>query len=343
MAKLNKEQLKKLYDYGGTLSPKDWANMIDNMPENPIYNKKSLPIVKTTYEEVRELYNSGKMDPNVKYQFDYKYYDLFNNQRAYFQDLIIYLDGGTVKAEYTGVTMPNGEPITIDGVDVYDKSFTADFIFDSIMTSNNVPISEDIGTGEFYEEIRSKYVLDLTGNWGLGSSYSEQVAQLLKNNGIPHKVIIDDYNLYVEFYDVVVIYEQGSDDTLEYAFIYNNYILLPSDTSIFKIYTASTYTILAAIVNVQYDNGVFHKIFVDRYANSSENNHYKASISLLMDINFYNGNLDTTVEWSPELDYMNIYGISFTSIEYLLSEAYSYTDSELLIEINQRIYPIYRS
>lgn len=78
MAKLNKEQLKKLYDYGGTLSPKDWADMIDSLvPDENTENTPSVEpgtVIKTTYEEAKALYESGQMIPGVYYKFLYKHY-----------------------------------------------------------------------------------------------------------------------------------------------------------------------------------------------------------------------------------------------------------------------------
>ena len=313
MAKLNKEQLKKLYDYGGTLSPKDWANLIDNMPENPIYNKKSLPIVKTTYEEVRELYNSGKMDPNIKYQFDYKYYNTFDDRRAYFKDLIIYLDGGTVKAEYTGVAMPSGDHITTDGVDVYDKSFKADFIFDSILTSM-----------DFYECKRPEYLIDLNIETEISFNDYEKAIQSLKDNGIPHEVIIDDYYLiYIKFYNVLVY---GNEDGIfTTTIIYDNYRIVLNDgdykfeVTPLELTNIADMMILAAIVNVQYDNDTFHKIFVDTYGLNIDTDNYFTRIDALDRINFYNGNLDTYVQYRDITG--NSFGtaISFTDINSFLS------------------------
>lgn len=68
MAKLNNKQLKKLYDYGGTLSPKDWSDMIDNLRPDCL---EEAPIVKTTYEALQSLYNKGQILPGVIYEFEY--------------------------------------------------------------------------------------------------------------------------------------------------------------------------------------------------------------------------------------------------------------------------------
>jgi len=346
MAKLNKEQLKKLYDYGGTLSPKDWANMIDNLPENPIYNKDLLPVVKTTYEEVRELYNSGKMDPNVKYQFDYKYYNFYydsmddREQRAYFQDLIIYLDGGTVKAEYTGVRNINGDPITIDNVDVYDKSFTADFIFDSIITNS-----------DYYEYIRPRYTFNT--EYIISSMDDvEDFVKLLTENSIPHRVMIDeDSMVHIEFYNIAVT----SDSEVEYHFVYNNHnIYYDTVDNTWSVENTAKYTTLAAIVNVKYDNGTFHKIFIDRYFKSDVEDYYHVSLtSLLMKINFYSGDLDTFIKYDDDLNWGKDhfeYGISFTDINYIMDAIEDdgadivYVKDKLLIEIGGNVYyssPLY--
>lgn len=71
MAKLNKEQLKKLYDYGGTLSSKDWADMIDSVvPDTPDIQPGT--VIETTYEEAKSLYESGQMKQGVYYKFPYR-------------------------------------------------------------------------------------------------------------------------------------------------------------------------------------------------------------------------------------------------------------------------------
>ena len=70
MPKLNKNQLKKLYDYGGTLSPEDWATMIDNMVSEAEYDDSGT-IIKTTYQEAKDLYESGQMIPGIYYEFPY--------------------------------------------------------------------------------------------------------------------------------------------------------------------------------------------------------------------------------------------------------------------------------
>lgn len=140
MTKLNKEQLKKLYDYGGTLSPKDWADMIDNMPENPNYNKDSLPIVKTTYAEVRELYYAGKMDPNVKYEFRYEFKSSpttiypVNNLKIYVTP------SGNLKAEGAAEDNQNFYPFVADFE--FDK-LLVDYIPDTSGQNSDIYVYED--------------------------------------------------------------------------------------------------------------------------------------------------------------------------------------------------------
>lgn len=70
MPKLNKNQLKKLYDYGGILSPEDWATMIDNIVSEAKYDNSGT-VITTTYEEAKALYESGQMIPGVYYEFPY--------------------------------------------------------------------------------------------------------------------------------------------------------------------------------------------------------------------------------------------------------------------------------
>lgn len=117
MAKLSNKQLKKLYDYGGTLSPKDWSDMIDNLRPDCL---EEAPIVKTTYKALQGLYNEGQILPGVIYEFEYD------------------------KPDFKGETMPISLSLHVDSLgkfkvfgnynrdEVYYRPFYADFEFNAM-------------------------------------------------------------------------------------------------------------------------------------------------------------------------------------------------------------------
>lgn len=75
MAKLNKEQLKKLYDYGGTLSPKNWADMIDSVtldtPDEDSPSADPNNIIQISYKTLIDNIENGLLIPNQWYEFFY--------------------------------------------------------------------------------------------------------------------------------------------------------------------------------------------------------------------------------------------------------------------------------
>lgn len=183
MAKLNKEQLKKLYDYGGTLSPKDWANLIDSIPddsETPKYDDSGT-VIETTYDEAKALYESSKMTPGVKYAFEYKhnvlaYAEYKENSSSIATTGIknefpiqIYIDrNGQLKAIGS---------YTLEGFSRIKRNFVADFSFedDIIFVNINNGILYD---SMLYDERYSIYI----------ASSSEKAINILTefliNNGI---------------------------------------------------------------------------------------------------------------------------------------------------------------
>lgn len=126
MTKLNNKQLKKIYDYGGTLSPKDWGDMIDSL--RPDYLEEA-PIVETTYEDARDLYYKGQMIPGVMYEFTYY------KPNFYADDLEISL---LLHVDRLGKLKVFGKYI-INEVSV--RPFYADFKFDALY------IAPDLDTG----------------------------------------------------------------------------------------------------------------------------------------------------------------------------------------------------
>lgn len=62
--KLSKNQLKKLYDHGGVLTPKDWATMIDNVAQNEV------PVIYTA-DDLYYLSKNKKLIPGHIYYTEY--------------------------------------------------------------------------------------------------------------------------------------------------------------------------------------------------------------------------------------------------------------------------------
>lgn len=62
--KLSKNQLKKLYDHGGVLTPKDWATMIDNLSQDEV------PIIYDNME-LYNMMNNHKLIPGKIYYTEY--------------------------------------------------------------------------------------------------------------------------------------------------------------------------------------------------------------------------------------------------------------------------------
>lgn len=245
MAKLTKEQLKKLYDYGGTLSPKDWAAMIDNMGGNSMYNKNSLPIVKTTYEEVKELYYTGNMDPNVKYEFEYVFKPSFNTIYPVSNLQLYITPSGDLKAEGAGSDFTAFYP------------FVADFEFDKLLVQT---ISDESNNNiNLYEDFKC-HTLDIYDtNYGL--------FDILEQYNIEYETKYDTEEFQPTFIKDVVIFDtELEDEDMGEYYVYHNLItksgikiqFSPDDTNI-KV-TNINITPVAAIYNIQYDNKFHYKL-----------------------------------------------------------------------------------
>ena len=186
MTKLNKEQLKKLYDYGGTLSPKDWANLIDSIPDDseiPKYDDSGT-VIETTYEEAEALYESGNMIPGVKYEFEYKHHVIMHNINEDTSNSIttgiknefpiqVYIDrSGQLKAIGS---------YTLDSyITIIRRNFVADFRFENIALI-------DIDNNILYENIQS----DITNYIDIpeyNDSAINTLTSFLTNNNIFYSV-----------------------------------------------------------------------------------------------------------------------------------------------------------
>ena len=73
MSELSKnKKLKKLYDYGDHMTPQKWAKAVDML--SPYSPPEDAPVINTTYEEAKAIYEAGEMKTGVYYQFEYEYY-----------------------------------------------------------------------------------------------------------------------------------------------------------------------------------------------------------------------------------------------------------------------------
>lgn len=217
MAKLNNKQLKKLYDYGGTLSPKDWGDMVDSLRQD--YTEKA-PVVKTTYETARDLYNSGQMIPGVKYAFTYHHAfdwiqdDYVNMQVRNNIDIQVYIDNnGNLKADGF---------YNLTGVDRY---FTSDYTFNPtyvIFHKTDVDTEYIESYVDYYKPIMVGiyYVMDASDITSLVDYLNEKNISydydydadydshnILKFNS---NVCINDYVIDDENLETILIFEDGA-------------------------------------------------------------------------------------------------------------------------------------
>lgn len=256
MAKLTKEQLKKLYDYGGTLSPKDWADMIDSL--SPQEYDDSGTIIDTSYEDVKALYESGRMIPGVKYRCNINYnltYDLYLN----LQNVYIFIDKlGDLKLQHLGNANYN-----------YDKSFIADFKFNGFLTNVDRTILEsrkDISLSLYESNIEELINF-------LGNSFKYDYISL--NDDIYTFNLHDCYTFVLD--DVEYCVNKDRNRIIE--IIRNEYNQIAATNIDIEFET------LPCIYNVQYENGIFHCIFV-------EYNHLSDAAYIRCDMNIYGSSLD---------------------------------------------------
>ena len=72
MSESRNTQLKRVYDLGGTLTPKQWAKAVDVIFPDP--NEGNGKIIKTTYKDLVNMISSGSLIPGALYEFDYNNY-----------------------------------------------------------------------------------------------------------------------------------------------------------------------------------------------------------------------------------------------------------------------------
>ena len=80
MSESRNKRLKRVYDLGGTLTPKEWAKAADVIFPDP--NEGNGDIIKTTYKDLVNMISSGSLIPGATYEFDYNNYLPFKNKNV---------------------------------------------------------------------------------------------------------------------------------------------------------------------------------------------------------------------------------------------------------------------
>lgn len=78
MSESRNKQLKRVYDLGGTLTPKEWAKAADVIFPDP--NEGNGNIIETTYKDLVNMISSGSLIPGALYEFEYNNYLPFKNK-----------------------------------------------------------------------------------------------------------------------------------------------------------------------------------------------------------------------------------------------------------------------
>ena len=100
MSESRNKRLKRVYDLGDTLTPKEWAKAADVIFPDP--NEGNGNIIKTTYKDLVNMISSGSLIPGALYEFDYNNYLPFKNKNVsdYYDhdiELTQYLSGSRVR------------------------------------------------------------------------------------------------------------------------------------------------------------------------------------------------------------------------------------------------------
>lgn len=212
MAKLNNRQLKKLYDYGGTLSPKDWADMIDTLvPEDiDLFEKfKHYPIESFENKTIEEL----KSNTLYHYPIDLKY----NNDNGFYsENLMIYLN----PEDPTKLKCISDHNIYDTGS--YDSlnDFIADFRLDGMV---KISWLQD-GMDEYSIcDIKSTHSVEFDA-----LSYATNFINILKRYNISYEIITnDDQTASIIIKDVLYVNITGE---WTYSVISNGNIIIYTDT-----------------------------------------------------------------------------------------------------------------
>lgn len=80
MSESRNTRLKRVYDLGGTLTPKEWAKAADVIFPDP--NEGNGDIIETTYKDLVNMISSGSLIPGALYEFEYNNYLPFKNKNV---------------------------------------------------------------------------------------------------------------------------------------------------------------------------------------------------------------------------------------------------------------------
>lgn len=255
MTKLSNKQLKKLYDYGGTLSPRDWADAIDSLvPENVDLFEELKHYKIQTYKEqpITEL------KPNTLYVYpiDFKY-NQYNG--FYSETLMIYLN----PEDHTKLKC-------IADYNIYDigdtclNEFIADFKFDGVVKISWNTEMED----EIYSDcgIKSTHIEIFDT-----SEYADDFINMLKISNISYEKTVNDLDeIEIIVKDVAYLgvesewqYEIISNgDTILYSADGDNWYILENNTDLDSSAMNVSCSNAPLIYNITLKNGLHQDYFV---------------------------------------------------------------------------------
>lgn len=213
MTKLSNKQLKKLYDYGGTLSPKDWANMIDTLVPEDVDLFEELKHYNIQTYEGQPI---AELKPNTLYVYPINF--KYSSVKGFYSNiLMIYLN----PEDHTKLKCTADRNI-YDSEDDNTTSlneFIADFKFDGV-----VKISWN---SEMEDEINSDCGIKSTHIETFDTpEYADDFINILKGCNISYEQIVNPNEINIIVKDVAYLGIQGE---WEYEIISNGDVILYSD------------------------------------------------------------------------------------------------------------------
>lgn len=205
MSESRNKRLKRVYDLGGTLTPKEWAKAADVIFPDP--NEGNGNIIETTYKDLVNMISSGSLIPGATYEFDYNNYLPFKNKNVsdyYYYDIELtqYLSGSQVRV--LALT-----PYTISENAFYQITQNAHGLNHSTFRNCKYSLKTPYRYNFVYKTLN--YDSD-EGWWESEESYFDNI----------HKFTEDEYNYIINF---IKKYSQfGREELLAYAEIFKSYI-----------------------------------------------------------------------------------------------------------------------
>lgn len=205
MSESRNTQLKRVYDLGGTLTPKEWAKAANVIFPDP--NEGNGNIIETTYKDLVNMISSGSLIPGALYEFDYNNYLPFKNKNvsdyyAHDKDLSQHDIGSRVRV--LALT-----PYTISENAFYRIDQNAHGLNRSIFRNCKYSLKTPYRYNFVYKTLN--YDVD-EGWWESEESYFDNI----------HKFTEDEYNYIINF--IKTYFQFTKDELLSNAEIFKSYI-----------------------------------------------------------------------------------------------------------------------